>query len=189
MWRDLQVNLLIKTPYFLKTAAAVFSPKKDKAKRYEQHAEYMFVLAKGTPSAFNPIMINSKRAGWTNGTSTFRANGDCLVESKRHKPIAEKKKAGNVWSYAIGRRSSTDVHASNHPAIFPEQLAHDHIISWSNEGDTVLDPFMGSGTTGKMATQLGREFIGIEMDDEYFNIAQERIEKAHKDKAQAQWGK
>ena len=65
-----------------------------------------------------------------------------------------------------------------HPAPFPEQLANDHIISWSNEGDTVLDCFMGSGTTGKMAVLNNRKFIGIEIDDTYFEIAKERINKA-----------
>ena len=67
---------------------------------------------------------------------------------------------------------------TGHPAVFPEQLAKDHIISWSNEGDTILDPFMGSGTTGKMAVLNNRNFIGIELDEGYFNIAKERIEKA-----------
>jgi site-specific DNA-methyltransferase (adenine-specific) len=67
----------------------------------------------------------------------------------------------------------------NHPAPFPEALARDHILSWSNEGDTVFDPFMGSGTTGKMALENGREFIGIERDTEYFQIAKSRINHAH----------
>ena len=62
-----------------------------------------------------------------------------------------------------------------HPAPFPLALAHDHIITWSQEGDTVLDPFMGSGTTGKMAKLLNRNFIGIELDEGYFKIAQDRI--------------
>ena len=65
---------------------------------------------------------------------------------------------------------------SKHPAQFQEQLAHDHIISWSNEGDTIFDPFMGSGTTGKMALINNRHFVGCEIDDEYFQIAKERIE-------------
>ena len=67
---------------------------------------------------------------------------------------------------------------TKHPAVFPEQLANDHIISWSNEGDTVFDPFMGSGTTGKMAMLNNRKFIGIELDNTYFEIAKERINKA-----------
>jgi site-specific DNA-methyltransferase (adenine-specific) len=64
-----------------------------------------------------------------------------------------------------------------HPAPFPYQLAHDHIISWSNEGDTVLDPFMGSGTTGVACKNLNRNFIGIELDEKYFEIAKQRIEQ------------
>ena len=80
----------------------------------------------------------------------------------------------NIWEFA-----NTD--RSNHPAIFPEQLANDHIISWSNEGDLVFDPFMGSGTTGKMAKLNNRRFIGIEKVEEYFNIAKERIENTLKE--------
>ena len=64
----------------------------------------------------------------------------------------------------------------SHPAKFPEALARDHIASWSNPGDLVLDPFLGSGTTGKMALQSGRRFIGIEISDEYLAIARNRIE-------------
>ena len=69
-----------------------------------------------------------------------------------------------------------NIFASDHPAPFPEQLAKEHIISWSNENDIVFDPFMGSGTTGKMAKILNRDFIGIEIDKEYFEIAKQRIE-------------
>ena len=62
-----------------------------------------------------------------------------------------------------------------HPAMFPELLAKDHILSWSNEGDLILDPFTGSGTTGKMAKVLNRDFIGIEISEDYFKIAQEKV--------------
>ena len=82
-----------------------------------------------------------------------------------------------IWEYASGNNGDDKI-AVGHPARFPEKLAHDHIVSWSNEGDTVLDPFMGSGTTGKMAKQLGREFIGIELDAEYMAIAEARIHGA-----------
>jgi site-specific DNA-methyltransferase (adenine-specific) len=82
----------------------------------------------------------------------------------------------NIWEIPSGYgRSTKDKIAYNHPAIFPEQLAEDHIISWSNPGDIVFDPFMGSGTTGKMAVLNGRNFIGIELDDKYFEIAKRRI--------------
>ena len=74
-----------------------------------------------------------------------------------------------------------DKEAYEHPAIFPEDLAKDHIISWSNEGDTIFDPFMGSGTTGKMAVLTGRNFIGIERVPEYYEISKNRIEKYNKD--------
>jgi site-specific DNA-methyltransferase (adenine-specific) len=76
--------------------------------------------------------------------------------------------------------STSDKIAFQHPAIFPEALAHDHIISWSNEGDTILDPFMGSGTTGVACVNTNRNFIGIELDPTYFDIACKRIEEAQR---------
>ena len=80
-----------------------------------------------------------------------------------------------MWYYNVGFTSQDD--KNSHPAVFPEQLAHDHIISWSNEGDIVLDPFMGSGTTAKMALLNNRHFIGFEISKEYCDIANERISK------------
>ena len=86
----------------------------------------------------------------------------------------------NIWKYNNGGQGygCSDNFGQMHPATFPEQLANDHIISWSNENDVVFDPFMGSGTTGKMAILNNRNFIGIEKDPEYFNIAQKRIREA-----------
>ena len=83
-----------------------------------------------------------------------------------------------MWVYNVGNANNDD--KTRHPAVFPEQLAKDHIISWSNEGDTVLDCFMGSGTTGKMAVLNNRNFIGIELDEGYFQIAKQRIENCNK---------
>ena len=60
--------------------------------------------------------------------------------------------------------------------VFPEQLANDHIISWSNEGDVVLDSFSGSGTTHKMALLNNRRFIGFEISQEYIDIERKRLE-------------
>lgn len=77
---------------------------------------------------------------------------------------------GNIWKYNVGGKSI------NHPAVFPEKLAEDHILSWSNEDDIVFDPFMGSGTTGKMALLNNRKFIGVELNEEYFEIAKNRID-------------
>ena len=85
----------------------------------------------------------------------------------------------NIWCYNVGFCTGDD--RTGHPAVFPEQLANDHILSWSNEGDIILDPFMGSGTTGKMAKLNNRKFIGIELDNTYYEIAKERINKAVED--------
>ena len=73
--------------------------------------------------------------------------------------------------------TTKDSFAFKHPAIFPEPIARDHIRSWSNEGDIVLDPFNGSGTTTKMARELGRRYIGIEVNPEYCEIAEKRLEQ------------
>jgi len=149
-------------------------------RRYEQAFEYMFVLSAGKPSTWNPKMVECKMAGKKRG-GTFQHNGDGIRMQKHKGGVCSKnKQSDNVWDCSGGSKTA-------HPAEFPESLINDHITSWSNEGDTVLDPFMGSGTTGKMALLNGRDFIGIEKDLDYFNIALERIEKAHKQLAQAQW--
>lgn len=141
--------------------------------RYEQEFEYMFIFVKGRLNTFNPIKIPCKFAGQKT-TRTCRDNCDNLKSSSNI--IASEKTKGNIWKYKTGANQSTkDKIAFQHPAIFPEQLANDHIISWSNEGDIVLDPFMGSGTTGKMAVLNNRKFIGIELDNTYYEIAKNRI--------------
>lgn len=137
--------------------------------RYEQCFEYMFVFSKGKPKSWNPIMVECKKAGTKRG-GTFQHYGDGVRHPKHTGGItADMKQSCNMWEMA-------NVSKGEHPAPFPEQLVHDHIISWSNEGDTVFDPLMGSGTTGKMAKLLGRKFIGIELDEEYYQIATKRIE-------------
>ena len=147
--------------------------------RYEQKFEYMFVLAKGKPMTFNGLREPSKYAGKSRASKTFRHDSDKLEAFHKIGVVADFRLRGNVWEYGVGHGKSTlDKEAFKHPAIFPEKLAHDHIISWSNEGDTVLDPFMGSGTTGKQAKLLKRNFIGIECVKEYFRIAKQRIENA-----------
>ena len=151
--------------------------------RYEQSFEYMFAFSKGRPDTFSPIREPVKYP--RDREMSFREKDGHKIG--RQKPKKDKI-ASNIFAYKTGGGHVTkDKFAYKHPAIFPEKLANDHIISWSNVGDTVLDPFMGSGTTGKMALLNGRGFIGIEKDLAYFNIALERIEKAHKDNAQKQW--
>jgi len=143
--------------------------------RYYQQFEYMFVFSKGSPNTFNGLRQETKWQKKTSEISTTRnANGD-TVAMKYEKGKKDRLK-DNVWPFNTGyMRSSTDKESFKHSATFPEKLAHDHILSWSNEGDTVLDPFMGSGTTGKMAKQLNRNFTGIEIDKDYFEIAKKRI--------------
>ena len=138
-------------------------------KRYKAIFEYMFIFSKGTPQTYNEIKDNpnihaGKRYSGGKGRNNkgqLRSSIDFIIQ-----PFQARY---NIW------KITTD-HNSEHPAIFPEKLAHDHIISWSNEGDTVFDPMMGSGTTGKMAKILNRKFIGIEISKEYFGIATRRIE-------------
>lgn len=147
--------------------------------RYEQQHEYMFVLTKGKPATFCPLQKTNKQAGAIKG-GTFRQNLD--EKGARHKDVGVKDKSPmpNIWFYNVGMANSTkDSVAFNHSATFPEALARDHIISWSNPGDVVLDPMCGSGTTGKQAVLLGRRFIGIDISAEYVEgIARPRIQAA-----------
>ena len=143
--------------------------------RYEQSFEYMFVLSKGKPKTFNPIKEPTKNAGkefdWGN-RKTIMDKNQCRRDRGTDKiKVSNKKIKQNIFSYAIGGSKT------GHPAIFPEALANDHIVSWSNPNDIVFDPFMGSGTTGKMAILNNRNFIGIELDSTYFQIAKDRIEQ------------
>ena len=144
--------------------------------RYEQKFEYMFVFSKGKPKTFNPMMIDSIQVGRDKGLGGFREPDNHLRNRNCPHPVNEKKMKGNVWAYSTGFGGSTaDKIAFEHPAIYPEQLAADHIRSWSNEGDIVLDPFMGSGTTAKMALTLNRHYIGFEISEEYCKIIEKRL--------------
>jgi len=133
-----------------------------KSHRYGQSFEYMFVFSKGKPKG--GVISRFPKTGKVGKTTRRQADGTI----KKGTYNIGGGKLPNIWKFAGETKQK-------HPAPFPEQLAHDHIISWSNEGDTVLDCFMGSGTTGKMAKQLGRNFIGIELDEEYFKIAKARL--------------
>lgn len=140
------------------------------AKRYDNVFEYIFVLSKGQPKTFNPIMVEKARVKSESGK--YRQKDGSMKTSVR-KPN-ELKKATNIFTYSIGGHIADKI-AFEHPAIFPEQLCADHIISWSNEGDLVYDPFMGSGTTAKMAILNNRNYIGSEISKEYCEIAEQRI--------------
>ena len=146
--------------------------------RYIQAFEYMFVFSKGFRKSANLICDRkNKYAGFVVGGGGMTSNGKKFKSSGRKicRKVKEYGARFNIWDITPARTNNT-----NHPAVFPEQLANDHIISWSNENDTVLDPFMGSGTTGKVCKLLNRKFIGIEISKEYFEIAKKRIETVEK---------
>ena len=144
--------------------------------RYAQKFEYMFVFSKGKPKTFHPIMVPCRFAGQVCVKRTFRdTRNDRLRIIPNPKPVATHKVKGNIWKYVTGA-PIRDKLARQHPATFPEDLARDHIISWSNPGDLVLDPLMGSGTVGKMAALAGRSFMGIDISKEYCTLAGQRIQ-------------
>jgi site-specific DNA-methyltransferase (adenine-specific) len=152
------------------------------SKRYHQVFEYVFILSKGKPKTFNPICdreIKWPEGSW--GKSTSRQKDGSLKEGRRTKQDSkEKGKRFNIWTYPVGKGFGTkDIIAYQHPARFPEKLAEDHIISWSNEGDLVYDPFMGSGTTAKMALLNKRNYIGSEISQEYCKIIEERLNNVY----------
>jgi DNA modification methylase len=145
--------------------------------RYYQVFEYMFVLSKGKPKTINLLSDRKNKWGgqYTFGNTSNRQVDGTLI-SKGKRKIKEYGVRFNIWRINGGKSYSTkDEIAYKHPAIFPEQLAQDHIISWSNEGDLVLDPFMGSGTTAKMAKLNNRNYIGFEISKDYCDIANKRI--------------
>jgi len=144
------------------------------ANRYEPQFEYMFVLSKGKPKTFNPLTKINTSAGIKGGS--HRHTGDALSPLHTNGGIINKVgRRTNVWDVACGNIQSKDKISFEHPATFPEKLAEDHIISWSNEGDLVYDCFMGSGTTAKMSHLNKRNWIGSEISSEYCVITKERI--------------
>ena len=138
--------------------------------RYEQQFEFMFVLGKGTQPKRDLLREPSIYAGKTVKRTCRDGGKDVLTESKS--VVSDTKVKGNIWFYG------TKDNKTLHPAVFPESLVKDHMLSWSNPGDLVLDPFSGSGTTGKVALLNGRDFIGFDISPEYTALATERITKA-----------
>lgn len=144
--------------------------------RYHQIFEYMFIVSKGNPKTFNPIFDRKNvYAGHSSfGKNTTRKrDGSFTLQEKRI--IKEFGMRYNIWK---GNTSGQEnmCKAIKHPATFPLWLARDHIVSWSNEGDTILDPFCGSGTTGVACKELGRKFIGIDIESSYIALTKKRID-------------
>lgn len=142
--------------------------------RYEQQFEYMFILSKDKPKTFNPIKIPCKLFGKTKNHKTEKHYENSHSMRKRDKKVLVKseKYKSNIWYYTVGSNDKT-----SHNAPFPEQLSEDHILSWSNEEDLILDPFMGSGTVGKLSLLNNRRFIGIEISKDYCEEAASRIKQ------------
>ena len=146
--------------------------------RYHQIFEYMFVFSKGKPKTFNPLIdrknITAGSIGsW--GKNTSRQRDGSMVERTK-KIVKEFGMRYNIWKYKTSKNGQEDSIAYKHPAIFPSELVQDHILSWSNVGDLVYDPFMGSGTTAKQALQLSRNYIGSEISLDYCKIIQQRLD-------------
>jgi len=142
--------------------------------RYHQHFEYMFAFSKGRPKTFNPITEPTKYQGLANMKNRGK-NGSLNYEKVER---TKEKKVGNVFFYSVGGGISTkDKIAYKHPAIFPEKLVYDQIYTWTNENDLVYDPFMGSGTTAKVAQLMNRKWIGSEISKEYVEISYQRLKE------------
>lgn len=138
-------------------------PASRNSNRYTQIFEYMFIFAKGSVPK---QLICDKPNKWA-GHKDF--------SGKLKNPVPDFSPRNNIWRYV------TSFNGVKHPAPFPERLAYDHVVSWSSKGQLVYDPFMGSGTTAVVAKQLGRDYIGSEISDEYVAIARARIDLAPKD--------
>lgn len=146
--------------------------------RYVHCWEYCLVLSMGTPKTWNP---HKKRKNSTAGkvdkagsNTKMQRNGKVQSYSLTSRVRPEESLECNVWEYVTGAYSG-DTGMGGHPAYFPEKLAKDHIASWSNPGDVILDPFAGSGTTLKAAKELNRQWCGIEINPEYCAIAEARL--------------
>ena len=157
--------------------------------RYYQEFEYMFVFSKGKPKTINLLRQNKSEStikrnntGVHNSRNERQQNGEIKkgntksIERVNNAKLDDTRVKSNIWEIATGSQKSTkDKIAFQHPAIFPEQLANDHIISWSNENDIIYDCFAGSGTTAKMSILNNRNWIASEISSEYCDIIKERI--------------
>ncbi len=143
--------------------------------RFRVDHEYILIFFKGRkPKSFHKehLMIPSKHAGKTySGTDRLTNGGFKIIEKKQVNPM---KCRGTVWQYAASNTEGNRLKL-RHPATFPDKLASDLILCFSEPGDVVLDPMCGSGTTCVVAKQNGRAYIGIEISGEYCEIAEARL--------------
>lgn len=151
--------------------------------RYHQTMEYMFVFSKGKLTTFNPIK-DKKITGMDDpdharlgsfGKNTVRQKDGTMVDRGARKVYNEFGMRTNIWRMKTAGQEKP-CQGVEHPAKMPTAMAHDQIISWSNVGDIILDPFAGSGTTGVEAIKLDRKFIGIELAQEYYDMCLKNCE-------------
>lgn len=146
------------------------------ANRYHPAFEYMFVFSNGAPKHFNGIKDwRNKWAGTKMHGTDRNKDGTTTTISGVGRPVPELGLRRNWWVIPNAYNGDTE----GHPAPMPYAMAYDHIASWSAPGETVLDPFLGSGTTALAAMKQGRKFVGIEIDEGYFEIAVKRVRKAY----------
>lgn len=162
-FNELGFNLLDTMIYYKQN----YAPAYPTLRRYANQFEYMFVFSKGKPNTFNSIQKERVRNKQEN-VGFRKKNGDWIKKQVGLKK--ETKDASNVWEYGGWDRNI------GHPAVFPLQLATDHILTWTNETDLVYDCFMGSGTTAKAAIALNRKYLGSEISKEYYDIIQKRLQ-------------
>lgn len=139
--------------------------------RYSGSFEYMFVLSKGKPKTINLLSDRKNKWAGIKMHGTERGKNGKTKHTRCHKrEVKEYGVRWNIWDVSAPGLKDTE-----HPATFPVGLAEDHIMSWSSENNIIMDPLMGSGTTGVAAKKLNRKFLGIEKDKKYFEIAKKRI--------------
>lgn len=145
--------------------------------KYPSAFDYMFVLSKGRIHTFNIIKDRVNKTSGKTMTGTVRQKDGTTKPSRaKGKSVAEFGSRSNVWGYSTGKgKTTSDEIAFQHPAMFPEKLVGDHILTWTNEGDLVYDPFMGSGTTAKQCIVNNRNWIGSEVSEDYHNLINERL--------------
>ena len=149
-------------------------------KRYNNEFEYMFVFSKGPISTHNALRVPCLHAGLELKGTTYKnySKGE-QTRTKLANPVKNEKIKGNIWEYVVGKKA-VDQESKEHPAPFPYDLAKDHILSWSNENEIILDPMCGSGTTCVAALENNRNYIGIDISPAYCDLAKKRLEK-HKE--------
>lgn len=148
-------------------------------KRYTQCFEHMFVFSKGQPKTFNPIMIPTK-----NGGKHYKSTAKKITDENERRELDYHVNSEmvdyNIWEIAVAPNKEkylVNGREIKHPAVFPYEIPYRHIKTWTNEGDLVLDPFAGSGTTLLAARDLNRDYIGFEINPDYYEIMRQRLTK------------